>query len=270
MNKNLIVLILILTSISSFSQEKENDSTATASKEIVNIKGQIVNGFDKKPLAGAHVFNMNSIRGSTSNDEGFFSIPARANDTIFLSHIGFQSVKIKITYDLTKGNPLEISLYEQAELIEEVYVKNIKLVGVLEIDSKNVPTDKYTRIHINGLPQTYEVGKPRSRSYSSPVDAVFHPVDFVYNMFGKKPKQLKKLKQMRDEDEIRKMLDSNTNRDLMLEYLELTRAELDDLLNECNYSEYFAKTASDIQVIEAILECYENYRAIKKGSTRKK
>ena len=75
---------------------------------------------------------------------------------------------------------------------------------------------------------------------------------------------------MRDEDEIRKMLDSNTNRDLMLEYLELTRVELDDLLNECNYSEYFAKTASDIQVIEAILECYENYRAIKKGSTKKK
>lgn len=270
MIKKILFLILLAVNFTSFAQDRATDTLTPVSTEIVNIKGQIINGFDKKPLSGAHVFNMNSIRGSISDDEGFFTIPVKANDTIFLSHIGFQSLKIKITYDLTKGNPLDIALYEQAEVIQEVQVRNIKLIGVLEIDSKNVPTDKYTRIHINGLPQTYEVGKPRKKSYSSPVQAVFHPVDFVYNMFGKKPKQLKKLKQMRDEDEIRKMLDSNTNRDLMLEYLELTHAELDDLLNECNYSEYFAKTASDIQVIEAVLECYENYRALKKGTTKRK
>jgi len=88
-------------------------------------------------------------------------------------------------------------------------------------------------------------------------------------MFGKKPKQLSKLKQMRDQSEAREMLNSKVNRDLMLEYMELSREELDDLLDECNYSEYFIKTASDIQVIEAVLECYENYKAVKKGTTKK-
>ena len=66
------------------------------------------------------------------------------------------------------------------------------------------------------------------------------------------------------------MLDAKVNREIMLEYLELSRQELDELLDECNYSDYFIKKASDIQVIEAVLECYENHKAVKKGSTKRK
>ncbi len=270
MIKKTLLSVLLITSFISFSQEKTIDTLQVSETEIITLIGQIVNGFDKKPLSGAHIFNMNSIKGSVTNSEGYFEIPTRANDTIFLSHLGFQSVKIKITNDLLKGNELEIALYEKAELIDEVKVKTIQLIGVLEIDAKNVPQDKYTRIHINGLPQTYEVGKPRQKTYSSPIDAIFHPVDFVYNLFGKNPKQLRKLKQMKEDDSVRAMLDSKINRELMLEYLELSREELNDLLNDCNYSEYFVKTASDIQVIEAVIECYENYKALKKGTTKKK
>lgn len=271
MLKKTLLSIFLFISIYSFSQEEtQTDSVQIDPTRIISLKGQIVNGFDKKPLAGAHVFNMNSIRGSVTNNDGTFSIPTKVNDTIFLSYIGFQSVKIKITNDLMKGNELEISLYEQSEKLAEVNVKSTTLVGVLEIDAKNVPTDKFTRIHINGLPQTYEVGTPRKRTYSSPVDAVFHPIDFVHNLFGKNPKQLRKLKKMKDQNEIREMLNDKVDRELMLEYLELSRAEFDELLDNCNYSDYFIQTASDVQVLEAFLECYESYNAVKQGSTKKK
>lgn len=271
MLKKTLLSIFLFVSVYSFSQEEtKTDSVQIDPTRIISLKGQIVNGFDKKPLAGAHVFNMNSIRGSVTNNDGTFSIPTKVNDTIFLSYIGFQSVKIKITNDLMKGNELEISLYEQSEKLAEVNVKSTTLVGVLEIDAKNVPTDKFTRIHINGLPQTYEVGTPRKKTYSSPVDAVFHPIDFVYNLFGKNPKQLKKLKKMKDQNEIREMLNDKVDRELMLEYLELSRAEFDELLDNCNYSNYFIQTASDVQVLEAFLECYESYNAVKQGSTKKK
>ena len=49
----------------------------------------------------------------------------------------------------------------------------------------------------------------------------------------------------------------------------MTAEELNELLNECNYSDYFIKSASDLQLIEAVLLCYENHKAIKKGSTVK-
>ncbi|MBL4939976.1 MAG: carboxypeptidase-like regulatory domain-containing protein, partial [Lutibacter sp.] len=181
-----------------------------------------------------------------------------------------QSIKLKITHDLLKGNELIIELHEKIEEINEVVVKSHKLIGVLEIDAKNVPKDKYARIYINGLTQTYEVGPRAKRNYTSPIDALFRPIDFVYNMFGKKPKKLKKLKKLRSDDNLRAMLEGKFNRELMMEYLDMDAQELTELLNECNYSDYFIKAASDLQLIEAVLLCYENHKAIKRGSTIKK
>ena len=128
-----------------------------------------------------------------------------------------------------------------------------------------MPKDRFTRIKINGLPQTYEVGKPKAKDFSSPIAALFQPVDFLYNLFGKKPKQLKKLQKLKNEDDLRKMLAGKFDREVMMEYLQMERQELTELLTDCNYSEYFIKKASDLQMIEAVLDCYENYKALKKG-----
>ena len=267
MQKKILYLVLLLFSISSIAQEvKSIDSLAPE----VNLQGQIVSFENKTPLSGAHLFNLNSVLGSVANDFGRFEIPTRANDTIYISYIGYQSIKLKITNDLLKGNELVIELHEKREEIKEVVVKSHKLIGVLEIDAKNVPKDKYARIHISGLQQTYEVGNRSRKTYSSAVDALFRPVDFMYSLFGKKPKQLRKLKKLRSDDQLRAMLEAKFNRELMMEYLDMNTQELIDLLNECNYSDNFIKTASDLQLIEAVLLCYENYKAIKTGSTIRK
>ncbi len=268
MRKQLIYIALFFISANTFSQQNE-DTTKKEESPVVTLKGQIVNFADKKPLVGAHLFNLNTVIGTISDDSGMFEMPTTANDTIYISYLGFQSIKLKITHDLLKGNELVIELHEKVEKMAEVVVKSHKLIGVLEIDTKNIPKDKYARIHINGLPQTYEIGRPRKKAYSSPLDALFRPIDFMYNLFGSKPKQLKKLKKLRNDDKLREMLEAKFNRELMMEYLDMDAQELNDLLNECNYSDYFIKTASDLQLIEAVLLCYENYKAIKKGSTVK-
>ena len=270
MHKNILYVVIILLSFKSFSQiSKPIDTLKINDELIVTLKGQVINHIKRNALSGAHLFNLNSVVGSITNDNGYFEILTKANDTIYFSYLGFQSIKLKITHDLLKGNELIIELHEKVEEMNEVVVKSHKLIGVLEIDAKNVPKDKYARIHINGLTQTYEVGSRAKRNYTSPIDALFRPIDFVYSMFGKKPKQLRKLKKLRSDDNLRVMLEGKFNRELMMEYLDMNAQELTELLNECNYSDYFIKAASDLQLIEAILLCYENHKAIKRGSTIK-
>jgi hypothetical protein len=256
MQKNLFILCLFL-SLSAFSQ---NDSIQSKT-----LKGQIIHALSKYPLSAAHVLNLNTVKGTITNEKGFFELPTKTNDTILVSYLGFSSIKLKITNDLLKGNELEIALYEKPEEIKEVIIKSTKLIGVLEIDIKQVPKDRFTRIHINGLPQTYEVGNPKSKNFSSPIAALFQPIDFLYNLFGKKPKQLRKLQKLKKEDNLRKMLAGKFDREVMMEYLDMDRQELTDLLVDCSYSDYFIKKASDLQMIEAVLDCYENYKALKKG-----
>jgi len=228
------------------------------------LKGQIVNAQNNKALSAAHILNLNSVLGTITNEKGFFEIPTQANDTILVSYLGFESIKLKVTNDLLKGNELVISLHEKANAIKEVVIRSTELIGVLEVDVKQVPKDRFTRIHINGLPQTYEVGKPVSQNINSPVAALFKPVDFLYNLFGNKPKQLRKLQKLKKEDDLRKMLSGKFDREVMMEYLQMDKQELSKLLADCNYSDYFIKKASDLQMIEAVLDCYENYKAVKK------
>ena len=255
--QKLIIILCLFTSISTFSQ------IDTLRTKI--LKGQIIHAVNNKVLSAAHVLNLNTVSGTITNDKGYFELPTRVNDTILVSYLGYSSIKLKITNDLLKGNELEIALYEKPENIREVVIRSTKLIGVLEIDVKQVPKDRFTRIHINGLPQTYEIGRPQSKNFSSPVAALFQPVDFLYNLFGKKPKQLKKLQKLKKEDDLRKMLAGKFDREVMMEYLEMDRQELSELLTDCSYSDYFIKKASDLQMIEAILDCYENYKALKKG-----
>ena len=255
--QKLIFILCLFASLSTFSQ------IDTLQTKI--LKGQIIHANNKKVLSAAHVLNLNTVKGTITNDKGYFKLPTRVNDTILVSYLGYSSIKLKITNDLLKGNELEIALYEKPENIREVVIRSTKLIGVLEIDVKQVPKDRFTRIHINGLPQTYEVGSPKSKNFSSPIAALFQPVDFLYNLFGKKPKQLKKLQKLKKEDDLRKMLAGKFDREVMMEYLEMDRQELSELLIDCSYSDYFIKKASDLQMIEAILDCYENYKALKKG-----
>jgi hypothetical protein len=255
--KKLLLLIFIFASFKTFSQKD--------SLTVKNLKGQIIHATTKKYLSAAHILNLNTVEGTITNDNGYFEIPTKINDTVLVSYLGYASIKLRITNDLLKGNELLIALYEKPEEIKEVVIKSTKLIGVLEIDVKQVPKDRFTRIKINGLPQTYEVGKPKVKDFSSPLAALFQPVDFLYNLFGQKPKQLRKLKKLKQEDDLRKMLAGKFDREVMMEYLQMDSKELAELLVNCDYSEYFIRKASDLQVIEAVLDCYENYKAIKKG-----
>lgn len=270
MLKKFSIIALIFISLNSVSQEKEVlDTLNINSSHITLLKGQVISNINKRPLKGAHLFNLTTVIGTITNSQGMFEIESTVNDTLYVSYLGHQSIKLKITNDLLKGNELVIELHEKTEVISEVVVKSHKLIGVLEIDAKNVPKDKYSRIHINGISQTYEVGSRDRNNYRSPIASLAQPIDFVYNLFGKKPKQLRKVKKLRDDDNLRSLMGNKFNRELLMEYLNISAKELNELLNECNYSDYFIRSASDLQLIEAVLLCYENYKAIKKGSTVK-
>tara|TARA_R110002072_G_scaffold33696_10_gene101831 strand:+ start:77 stop:922 length:846 start_codon:yes stop_codon:yes gene_type:complete len=253
----ILLLFLLFVSISVYSQ--------TDSLVVKSLKGQVIDSETKKSLSASHILNLNSVTGTITNDEGFFEIMARANDTIMVSYLGHSSIKIKVTNDLLKGNELLIALYEKSEEVKEIIIKSSKLIGVLEVDVKQVPKDRFTRIKINGIRQTYEIARPKTSDFASPLAALFQPVDFLYKLFGKKPKQLKKLQKIKKEDNLRKIMAGKFDREVMMEYMEIDRNDLMKLISDCNYSEYFVKKASDLQMIEAVLDCYENYKALKKG-----
>ena len=99
--------------------------------------------------------------------------------------------------------------------------------------------------------------------------AIFNPADFLYNMFGKKPNEMRKLKQMKQDDEIRNTLANRYDREMLTVLLQVDKYDLDEIVNQCNYSRDFIRTANDLQILDAISECYEEYKVLNRNSQKK-
>lgn len=262
----IFILFLCFSTVYSYSQ----DSTATKTPNFV--KGTIISSTTQGPLSEVNIVNINQVKGVATDDNGEFEISAKANDTLHLSYLGYKSIKVRVTNDWLKFGNTEIVMTELALALEEVTVRQLQLTGYLEVDMKQVPIQSNNRYRISGLyGQGYESGKPNIAT--KVLGAIFNPADFLYNMFGRKPNEMHKLKKMKQDDEIRNQLAKRFDREMLLVLLQVNKFDLDEIVNQCNYSKDFINTANDLQILDAISECYEEYKVIKRskdGKGRKK
>jgi len=94
--------------------------------------------------------------------------------------------------------------------------------------------------------------------------AIFNPADALYNLFGNKPTQMKKLRKMKENDEIRTLLQTKFDRQTLAAVLQISSVEIEEILARCNYSKDFMRTANDLQILDAISGCYEEYKVLKR------
>ena len=73
---------------------------------------------------------------------------------------------------------------------------------------------------------------------------------------------MQKLKKMRENDGLKNLLASKFDREIITQLLNLDRLDLDEILRNCNYSDTFIKESNDLQILEAISGCYEEYRVL--------
>ena len=238
-------------------------------QDATSVLGTVTNSANDKPLESVNIVNLNQVKGTATNQKGEFEITAKVNDTLHFSFLGFKSIKVRVTNDWLKFGTAEIELTELALALEEVVVNQLRLTGYLEVDIKQVPiiNDNY-RYSISGLEGSgYEASK--KSGLTNVIGSIFNPADFLHRMFGKKPNEMKKLKKMKEDDEIRNLLASRFDREMLMVLLQVDRIDLDEIVNQCDYSKGFIQSANDLQILDAISECYEEYKLLSRGRSRK-
>jgi hypothetical protein len=228
------------------------------------VSGIIVSANTQIPLSNVNIINVNKMKGTTTDEKGLFEIEVTASDTLHLSILGFQSLKIKVTNDWIKNNFTKIYLTEKAYALEEVIIRPFNLTGYLEIDTKLIPEKENYRYSISGLTEGYEAGEYSPNAFGKVMGSIFNPADMLYNFFGKKPKELKRLKEMKKDDTVRNLLETKFDRETISVLLGVDKKEIAEILERCNYSESFVKTANDLQIMDAISSCYEEYKILKR------
>jgi hypothetical protein len=250
MRKLLLLIALLFIASNSFAQDENI------------IKGTVLNDATDNPLENVNIVNLNQVIGTTTNEKGAFKVRARVNDTLFFSYLGFKSLRVRVTNDWLKFGEIKVKMTELGIALEEVTIKPVQLTGYVEIDAKLIPVYDNYRYRISGLNSGYEGGSNQPGAVSKVLSSLFNPADFLYNVFGKRPKQMRKLRQMKEDDEIRNLLQSKFDRETLMAVLQLEKADIDEILNKCSYSKDFIRTANDLQILDAISSCYEEYKVL--------
>ncbi|HQK40807.1 MAG TPA: carboxypeptidase-like regulatory domain-containing protein [Flavobacterium alvei] len=249
-----VFFFLILSSIT-FAQVIEPTQT---------VSGTIINDNTKFPIPNVNIININKVRGTTTDEKGNFELAVSVNDTLHITSIGYQSLRIRVTNDWLKNKITKIQLTEKAYALEEVIVGRYNLTGYIEVDSKLIPVKENYRYSISGLTEGYEAGEYSPNAFGKVMGSIFNPADALYNFFGKKPTELKRLKEMKKDDTVRNLLETKYDRETVAALLGVDKKELAEILERCNYSESFVKTANDLQILDAISSCYEEYKILKR------
>lgn len=252
MTKRLILFLCSICGVTVMGQE-----------QIQYLNGIVENEATGFPMESVHVLNLNLVEGTTTDNKGNFEIRAQLNDTLYFSYLGYKSLKVAVTQDMIKFGNSKFQITQLAYALEEIILRPYQLTGYLDIDVRNVPINSAGRYRIPGLPSAgYEGGDKNPNAISKTFAALFNPADFLHNLFGKKGVQMQKLKKMRENDELKNLLASKFDREIITQLLNLDRLDLDEILRNCNYSDTFIKQSNDLQILEAISGCYEEYRVL--------
>ena len=250
--KKIIIFITLSISTLTFSQQ-----------QIEFVKGNVQSETSKLILQNVHVLNLTKVKGTITSNKGEFEIQAKVNDTLYFSYIGYKPLKIVVTNDLIRFDNNTIEMTELAFALEEIIIKPYQLTGYLEIDVKNAPVNTSTRYRIIGLPNLgYEAGRRSRSGLSKVIGAIFNPADFLNNLFRKKSVKMDKLRLVREDKEIKNLLATKFDREVLVQLLGVDKIDIDEILRNCNFSDTFIEQANDLQIMEAINECYDEYKLL--------
>ncbi len=256
-------ILLFICCQLSFAQQK-SDSLNTRKQDTL-VLGKVVNAQNGNIMESVHVLNLNQVKGTLTNTKGDFTIKAVVNDTLYFSYLGFKAIKVRVTNDMINFPGTKFEMTELPFALEDVIIQPYALTGYLDIDAKNAPVNDNQRYSIAGLNVGYEAGNSGKSAVTRTLNSIFNPADFLYNMFGKRGKQMRKLRQMKDDESIREMLSTKFDRETLMALLQIDETELEEILKYCNYSKGFIKTANDLQILDAISGCYEEYKVLNRN-----
>ncbi len=204
----------LLFCVAVFSQDKE--------REV--LRGQIV--ADSMDVENITILNVTTNIGSVSDVDGFFSINAKAKDTLVFQGLSFLSQKYVLTESDFLIDDFKIKLEIKVNELDEVIVTPSSLTGILEVDTKkiNVYGLDFGNVDFSKLsPEEIRNTKPSNPAANSNFSSLMG-VDFIalFGMFTSKKKKEKRkterIEKYENEQWERKVLAKSFYEHLMARY----------------------------------------------------
>lgn len=232
----LFSLVLMLLALGSFAQKDTTEKT---------LDGWVLDGNSKETVPGVHVINKRSLEGTISDENGYFEIDLQLGDSVIFSNIAYKYFYFIYNNDSLSLSEVIVAMEEQNYLLAEVSVFSYEL-------TTNKP--KEIQLKKPRIPSNREIKDPEI--IKAGLD---NPAEYLYNLFGSKPKQLRKLAQLKAEDAYREKLEESNNRNAVIRMTGLRKEELEAFMFYCKYVPVNMNQLNDYEFLLSVQACFRRY-----------
>ena len=99
--KYFVVFLFLVISINTIAQTAETPT---------KISGTIISDNTGTPLANVNIININQVTGTTTDNKGNFELAVTPSDTLHITLLGYESLRVRVTNDWSKTKKLSYSL----------------------------------------------------------------------------------------------------------------------------------------------------------------
>ncbi|WP_223170375.1 carboxypeptidase-like regulatory domain-containing protein [Maribacter aquimaris] len=110
---------------------------------------------DSGDVAATHVLNVTSKKASITDQDGFFSITVRLNDTLVFSAVQYKRKTMRVTQSVLESKLLYVPMEELINQLDEVIVMPYNLTGNMATDLGRTIIDPVVTSSTLGLPNAY-------------------------------------------------------------------------------------------------------------------
>lgn len=164
------------------------------------ILGKVVTGDSLMPVRNTHVISKMAHCGTISNREGYFFIPAKQVDTLWISCIGFSRRLIPVDSTLNPMDTLVVQLQRDTITLKEVTVLpfyDYNTFKQMIIEMPTIPTPREIQ-RLNDELAGMKTGRKRNPYFDvGNGGIVASPIQYLYDKYNASARRQSKLRRNR-------------------------------------------------------------------------
>lgn len=235
-------------------------ANAQEQKTLVRLSGRVTAVRDTSGISYAHVLNISHPYGTYCDQNGDFTFTCNRGDTLQISAVGFE------TYHFATNNldPSKSESKIRIRLMAKIYM--LPSVTILPFHTREgmrrffinmqLPDKDKREIALSHLNiKREEVGAIPQSGLTLP-----GPVSLLYNLFGKEPKQLRKLQKWQEQETINQQIAKRYNNEVVALIIGQDDQNLiKDFMDYCNISLGYLESVNDYDLYLYIKNEWLNY-----------
>lgn len=236
-------------------------STGVQAQSFIKVSGSVIDKETKAPVPYVHIYTRSYENGTTTDEQGHFSIIIDRTDTLIFSSVGFDKYRLVLkNIDSRSVYHVIIEMDSKTYELEPVVVNALMSFDEFkkQVLDLNMPTQK-EEFSLN-IPPGYKLPpEAGDDKILNPSVKVTGPVSALYNLFSKEGKQGNKLEELRRNRRNELIIESKYNLEIIKKVTQLKEDDAKRFMEWCKFEDDYILQTSDYDLAVAMLRCLDEF-----------